>query len=292
MKLSRTNHHHTPRLRRRTKTTARIELVRNYGVVLLLFGALVVLFTPPITVVTDANRDDASSDVLSAVAKHNAAITIVTCEVSTPHSEHPETAAGGKFDIAILNEDIDRKGSSAEAFLKLVDDQFYDGTYTFRVIKGFVVQWGHRSDHKKPTPASERIPESDTDKMTGSKDAESGANDSDSETDDLEGPQKLQILQRKKNVRGTITMIAGRTGQVFVNTGDNRRLDKDGTLPFGVILETTSEDPTRKDSGMALIDSIYHDYKGGEGQIPAINNNQVPTKFPEIGRIDRCYRLG
>jgi cyclophilin family peptidyl-prolyl cis-trans isomerase len=240
-------------------------------------------------VITDGNRGDATIDAVSAVANHNSDITIVACEVSTPHSEHPETAAGGKFDIAILNENIDRKGSSAEAFLKLVDNQFYDGAYTFRVIKGFVVQWGHRSDRKKPTPASERIPESDT-RTTGSKDAESGANVSGSETDDSEA-RKLQILRRKQNMRGTITMIAGGTGQVFVNTADNRRLDKDGNLPFGVILENTSEDPKRKDSGMALIDSIYHDYKGGQGQIPAINNNQVPTKFPEMGRIDRCSRL-
>jgi cyclophilin family peptidyl-prolyl cis-trans isomerase len=260
---------------------------------LLLFGALVVLFTPPTIVLTDATHNDAISDAVSAVANHTAAIAIVTCEVSTPHSEHPETAAGGKFDIAILSEDIDRKGSSAEAFLKLVDDQFYNGVYTFRVINGFVVQWGHRSDHKKkPTPASERIPESDiTNKMAGSKISEGGANDFGIEPDDSE-VRKLQILERKQNVRGTITMIAGRTGQVFVNTGDNRRLDRDGTLPFGVILETTREDPKRKDFGMAMIDSIYHDYKGGEGQIPAINNNQVPTKFPEMGRIDRCYRLG
>lgn len=280
MKLSRSNN--PLPLRRRSRSTTRIKLFHNYCLILLLFAALVVLYTPPITVTTDANGGDAIVDVVPAANKHDAAITIVTCEVSTPHSAQPETAAAGRFDIAILNEDFDRKGSSAEAFVKLVDDKFYDGSYTFRVIQGFVVQWGVRSDHKQSTAASERISESDI-PNTNTNNASTDSGDSLAE--------KLRVLRMKQNVRGTITMIKGGTGQVFVSTGDNRRLDKEGTIPFGVILENTSNDPNRKDSGMALIDSIYHDYKGGEGQIPAIRNKQIATKFPEMGRIDSCSRL-
>jgi len=287
MKLSKPNH--TPRLRRRTAATTRIELLRNYGLVLLLFGTLVVFFTPP---TTDENRIDAIIDEQSAVARHGAAITFVACEVSTPHSKHPETAPGGRFVVAILNEDVDRNGSSAEAFLKLVDDKFYDGNYVFRVIKGFIAQWGHRADKQKADPAKQRIPESDV-PTKGSNDAESDVDVDTSSDKDAARTQKLiRLLRRKNNVRGTMTMILGGTGQVFVNYGDNTRLDKDGTIPFGVILEQNSEDPNRKDSGMALFDSIGIDpYKGGQGQMPAIHKHTVPTDFPEMSRIDRCYKL-
>jgi cyclophilin family peptidyl-prolyl cis-trans isomerase len=248
---------------------------------LLLFGTLVVIFTPPRS--SEKIRSDASFERGSeTLDKREYDITIVGCDVSTPHSLNPETAAKGSFDIAILNEDIGRRGSSAEAFLKLVDDRFYDETYSFRVIQGFIVQWGHRSDDKKAKAAKERIPDADTPVAFDA----SGNDDNDPLA------QKLNVLRKKQNVEGTITMIGGGTGQVFVNTGDNRRLDKDGTIPFGIVLEGTDGSITdRNHSGMRLITSIYHDYKAGQGQIPAVNNRQVATKFPEMGRIDRCYRL-
>ena len=90
-------------------------------------------------------------------------------------------------------------------------------------------------------------------------------------------------------------MIAGPAGQVFVNTGDNYYLDKDGTVPFGVVLEDErdqdlDEEEPNQHSGMGLVDSIYHDYKPGSGQIPAVNQNTVDKDFPEMGRIDRCYK--
>ena len=259
-------HHH---LRRRTKT--RIALIRNYGIVCLLFGALVFLFTPPTDIPTGGTDTTSQSEYIPSSSSLSTTVstTIVECHVSTPHSKNKANAAEGRFRIAIRNDDIRRKGSSAEAFLKLVDDKFYDGTYTFRVIKGFVVQWGVRSDdgkNKKSKAASKRIRESDTDPHY----------DSDSSS-------KLKILS---NVRGTITMIAGGTAQVFVNTGDNSRLDKEGTIPFGVLLD----DDDDKEDSMSIIDSIYSGYKGGQGQIPAIKNGEIPTKFPEMSRIDRCYR--
>ena len=253
--------------RRRTKTN--IALIRNYVIVVLLFGVLVFRFTPPsndIYAISTAKISEpipsSSSSSSSSSSTTTTKTTVVLCDVSTPHSKNKETTAAvakGRFRIVIRNDDIRRKGSSAEAFLKLVDDQFYDGTYTFRVIKGFIVQWGIRSDNeKKSTPAKKRIRESDTDPNYTSS----------------------SNLKRLSNVRGTITMIAGPTGQVFVNTGDNSKLDKEGTIPFGVLEDEES---------MPLADSIYG-YKGGQGQIPAIKTGEIPTEFPEMSRIDRCYR--
>ena len=138
MKLTKANQ---PPLRRRTKISARVELFRNYCLVLLLFGALVVVFTPP-PIAYRSNSNPIQNDADAGLS------TIVTCEVSTPHSQHPETAARGKFEVAILNENIGRKGSSAEAFLRLVGEKFYDGCCTFGVIPGMFVQWGHRADNQ------------------------------------------------------------------------------------------------------------------------------------------------
>ena len=218
-------------------------------------------------------------------------VIIVECQVSTPHSRKPvSNTANGKFHIAILEQDANHKGSSAEAFLKLVKEHFYDENYTFRVIPGFIVQWGVRSAETIPsTPAKERI-ESDLDAVPKKESSSSWKSE-----EDFTGTEanRMHLLMRKENHRGTITMISGPTGQVFINLVDNRRLDNEGTIPFGVILENTGNNDNKmdKNSGMKLIDRIYHGYKGGQGQIPAIKNHDVATKFPEMGRIDKCYRL-
>ena len=220
---------------------------------------------------------------ISKIHQLSSNIVIVECQVSTPHSNKPATeVANGKFRIAIFKKDAYLKGSSAEAFLKLVNNYFYDQTYTFRVIPGFIVQWGVRSDESISSNfAKERILKADLDTVPEKKLSES--------KEDSTGTManRTQLLMMKENRRGTITMINGPTGQVFINLADNRRLDKEGTIPFGVILEETHN---TKNGGMKLIDRIYQGYKGGQGQIPAIKNYDIASKFPEMGRIDKCYQ--
>ena len=63
-------------------------------------------------------------------------------------------------------------------------------------------------------------------------------------------------------------------------TGNNKRLDKDGTIPFGTI----------DDKSMLIVDRIYDGYKGGQGQIASINNNSIAKTFPKMSRIDFCKR--
>ena len=63
-------------------------------------------------------------------------------------------------------------------------------------------------------------------------------------------------------------------------TGNNKRLDKDGTIPFGTI----------DDKSMLIVDKIYNGYKGGQGQIASINNNSIAKTFPKMSRIDFCKR--
>ena len=72
----------------------------------------------------------------------------------------------------------------------------------------------------------------------------------------------------------------GRTEQVFLNTGDNARLDKEGmsTAPFATLDE----------GSMALADRIYAGYKEGLGQITAVKAGTVAEHFPEMACIDIC----
>eukprot|EP00536_Pseudo-nitzschia_multiseries_P010071 jgi/Psemu1/288879/fgenesh1_pg.295_\ len=273
-----------------TSTAAKIaRVIRYYGLVFLLFATLILWFTPPTTTTTTTVNSTTKAGPRSS-ASLPADTVVVECKFSTPHSFLPNPPEG-RFRIAILGADARRKGSSAEAFLELVRTRFYDSNYTFRVIKGFVVQWGVRSDETiHSTPAKSRILESDTAAVP------EGSSVSGSLEEDATGTvaDRVGLLRRKENRRGTITMIAGGTGQVFVNLGDNRRLDKEKTIPFGVILEDESgesDEAATKSSGMRLIDRIYNGYKGGQGQIPALKNGGIASKFPEMGRIDECYRL-
>lgn len=181
--------------------TGAIRSVLEYGVL------TVVLSTAPVAEAAEASR--------ASGALKSTTTTIVECFVSTPHIKniYETTDGGGGSDVAAVGSDVaegmiritiqnyniqkNRTGSSAEAFMKLIDEyQFYDGSYTFRVIKDFVVQFGHHAnnaninENKNKNVASNRILQSD---ITGD-----------------------EILS---NIRGTITMIPGQTGQVFINLG-------------------------------------------------------------------------
>ena len=201
-----------------TTSTDAIRSVLEYGVL-----PVVVLSTAPVVVVvkSDATTTTTTTDKKKIITATKAAeasgalnsttTTIVECFVSTPHikniyettdggTDGSDDVAEGTIRITIQNYNIQNRttGSSAEAFMKLIDEyQFYDGSYTFRVIKDFVVQFGHHNANnnennfrRKNNVASNRILQSDT---TGD-----------------------EILS---NIRGTITMIPGQTGQVFINLG-------------------------------------------------------------------------
>ena len=196
-----------------TTSTDAIRSVLEYGVL-----PVVVLSTAPVVVVKSDTTTTTTTDKkkISIAAEASGALkstttTIVECFVSTPHikniyettdggTDGSDDVAEGTIRITIQNYNIQKNrttGSSAEAFMKLIDEyQFYDGSYTFRVIKDFVVQFGHHNannnanNFRKNNVASNRILQSDT---TGD-----------------------EILS---NIRGTITMIPGRTGQVFINLG-------------------------------------------------------------------------
>ncbi len=114
--------------------------------------------------------------------------------------------------------------NGADRFYNLVLHHFYDGASFFRVLPGFMAQFG-LSAYPEVSKAWEQ------------------ANIKDD-----------PIVQ--SNHRGFITFaMAGpntRTTQVFINFGNNERLDRDGFAAFGMVTD-----------GMEVVDKLYGGY--GEG---------------------------
>ncbi len=138
----------------------------------------------------------------------------------------------------------------ADRFYNLVRAHFFDGVTFFRVVKGFVVQFGI-----SPDPAVSRAWQNATIK---------------------DDPVKAS------NTLGTITYAdAGpdtRSTQVFVNLGNNTPLDSRGFSPFG-----------RVTSGMGVVDRLYGGYgdqpTNDQQQISSQGNAFLRKHFPKLDSI-------
>lgn len=142
----------------------------------------------------------------------------------------------------------------ADRFYNLAKHHFYDGAAFFRVLSGFVVQFG-----LSPYPQVSAAWESATIK------------------DDP---------VTKSNTRGMITFATGgpntRTTQVFINLGNNARLDSDGFSPFGEVTE-----------GMDVIEKLYGGYGEGaprgrgpdQGLIQTKGSAYLEKDFPKLDKI-------
>jgi peptidyl-prolyl cis-trans isomerase A (cyclophilin A) len=112
----------------------------------------------------------------------------------------------------------------ADRFYNLVKNGFYDNVRFFRVISGFMVQFGIHGDPKISAP--------------------------------WRAAQIKDDPVRQSNKRGYITYaMAGpntRTSQVFINFGDNGSLDSQGFSPFGRVV-----------SGMNVVDVLNAEYGEG-----------------------------
>src|SRR6267154_2344311 len=144
--------------------------------------------------------------------------------------------------------------NGADRFYNLVLHHFYDGAAFFRVLPGFMAQFG-LSAYPEVSRAWDK------------------ANIKDD-----------PVVQ--SNHRGFITYaMAGpntRTTQVFINYGNNERLDRDGFAPFGVVT-----------SGMEVVDKLYSGYgegaPGGRGPDQGLIGNQgreyLEKMFPKLDTI-------
>jgi peptidyl-prolyl cis-trans isomerase A (cyclophilin A) len=138
----------------------------------------------------------------------------------------------------------------AQRLYNLVKAHFYDGVSFFRVLPGFVAQFGI-SPYPEVSKAWAHA---------------FIADDPHTET----------------NTRGTVTFATAgpntRTTQVFVNLGDNRRLDTQGFTPFGSIT-----------SGMNVVDQLYSGYGDKttalQPEIEKQGNAFLEKRFPKLDHV-------
>jgi peptidyl-prolyl cis-trans isomerase A (cyclophilin A) len=140
----------------------------------------------------------------------------------------------------------------ADRFYNLVKNHFYDGATFFRVLPGFVVQFG----------------------LTGSP----GVNKAWTDAKIMADPVS------QKNTVGYVTyaMSPGDTGsrttQVFINLADNSRLDKDGFAPFGKVTE-----------GMDVVNQFYSGYGDSttshQDEITNQGKAYLEKNFPKLDSI-------
>ena len=142
--------------------------------------------------------------------------------------------------------------NGADRFHKLVESGFYDDCRFFRVLPGFMVQWGINGDPEiqknwvKANIEDDRVTQS--------------------------------------NKRGFITYAKSsqknsRTSQVFINFADNSRLDADGFAPFGQVVE-----------GMDVVDAINAQYREQPDQslVQESGNAYLNKIFPKLDFIRKA----
>lgn len=145
--------------------------------------------------------------------------------------------------------------AGADRLYQLVGERYYDGARFFRVVPGFVVQFGIAGDPAVSARWRDAtIPDDPV---------------------------------RQSNARGTLTFATAgpdtRTTQLFINYGDNGRLDAMGFAPLGVVME-----------GMDVVERIYAGYgeRPDQGLIEAHGTAYLAAQFPQLDSIARATIVG
>lgn len=185
--------------------------------------------------------------VSPAAAGADAALTkpaTLTAQAPARYDAVFDTTAG-RFVVEVTRSWAPR---GADRFYNLVKHGFFNGAAFFRVVPGFVVQFG-----LSPNPAVDK--------------AWNAANISDDPV-------------KQSNRAGYVSFASAgpntRTTQVFVNLGDNARLDHMGFAPFGKVV-----------SGMNVVMKIYAGYGEQPSQdlIAAQGKSYLDKNFPRLDRI-------
>jgi peptidyl-prolyl cis-trans isomerase A (cyclophilin A) len=199
-----------------------------------------------------------------ALAVASAAVAQPTAALKNPASL-TETAPAKykvKFDtsagVFVIEVTRDWAPLGADRFYNLVKNGFFDDCRFFRVIQGFMVQFGIHGD-----PALMNV---------------------------WRGARIGVDPVKQSNKRGFITYAMGgspdtRTTQVFINFGDNANLDGMGFAPFGKVT-----------TGMDIVDKIYSAYGEGapsgkgpmQSRIQQEGNAYLLKDFPKLDYIKKA----
>jgi peptidyl-prolyl cis-trans isomerase A (cyclophilin A) len=145
----------------------------------------------------------------------------------------------------------------ADRFYNLVKNGFYNDARFFRVVEGFMVQFGVNGDPKVSAAwRNARIKD-----------------------------DPVRISNKRTFVTFATAGPGTRTTQVFINFGDNSNLDGQGFAPFGQVV-----------SGMKVVDSLYNGYGEGapqgrgpdQGRVQSEGNAYLASAFPNLDYIKKA----
>jgi peptidyl-prolyl cis-trans isomerase A (cyclophilin A) len=181
-------------------------------------------------------------------------------DLSDPASLNEKAPAvyKAKFDTSkgafIIEVHRDWAPNGADRFYNLVKNGFYNGVRFFRVLDGFMAQFG----------------------INGNPNLSAVWRDANIKDDPV----------KQSNSRGTITFATSgpnsRTTQVFINFGDNAGLDGQGFSPFGKVV-----------SGMDVVDALYGGYGEGaprgdgpdQGRVQTQGNAYLEKAYPKLDYV-------
>jgi len=164
-----------------------------------------------------------------------------------------ETSAGAV--VLLVHRDWAPLG--VDRFYNLVKNGFYDDTRVYRVLDGFMAQFGMNGDPRVNMAWRNKVIVDDP--------------------------------VAHSNARGTVSFAKGglhsRTTEVFINYRDNGALDERGFAPIAEVV-----------AGMDVVDRFYKEYGDGpprgegpyQAQVQAQGNAYLDVSFPELTRIEHA----
>jgi peptidyl-prolyl cis-trans isomerase A (cyclophilin A) len=163
-----------------------------------------------------------------------------------------------KFDttkgVFVIEVHRDWAPNGADRFYALVKNGYYDGVKFFRVVPGFVVQWGIHGD-----PAIAKTWLQSTIKDDPVK----------------ESNKKGYVTYAKSNAPNS------RSVQLFINLQDNTGLDSKWFAPFGKVVE-----------GMDVVNKLNGEYTEGltqlQGRIADEGNAFLEKHYPNLDAINKA----
>lgn len=219
-----------------------------------------------------AIRSSLAATALAAAALSATASTPAAAQgraaLRSPDAKALATAGPDSFDIALyttkgtITARVRRpwapKGS--DRVWHAVQTRYYDGVRFYRVIPGFMAQFGFHGDPAVTRAWDAYVMPDEPAKLSNSR-------------------GKVTFAHRGRN---------SRTVQLFINTANNESLDALGFAPVGSVL-----------TGMSVADSLYSGYGEGaprgngpdQGRMAAEGNAYLAKSFPRLDRIDSARVL-
>ena len=189
-------------------------------------------------------------------------VAAAACLLAACHKEQPKIVVPEVYRVKFettqgdFTVEVTRAWSphAADRFHELIRMKFYDRSRFYRVLKGFIAQFGVHRDFKVQDVWRNLFIADDP-------------------------PQQ-------KNVRGTLAFAKSgpntRATEVFINLKDNPDLDDQGFIPFAKIVEG-ADVPDKLYSGYGEMRPIGKDIDGGRVEEEA--NEYLVPRFPKLDYI-------